>query len=230
MSYWDREAVLEQYKREFDGSRSDEEVIEAIGTPTKVAIDIARVYVPTPRPGTDEDGAAALPAAAEEDTPTLPEETGRVFDGADELPPEVRDAGGMQTDTPFEPEPEGKKEEEPEPAGPKRRIRPAALVIYILASLVIGLPIALLLIALGTPLMALGGGMAAGAVYACLRLIMRLSMVSDMLLMGGAALVLIGLGLLVFWLGLWISISLGRTWIGGVVVRLGDKLCRRRED
>ena len=229
MSYWDREAVLERYKREFDGSRSDEEVIEAIGTPTKVAIDIARTYVPTPRPGTGEDSAAALPAAAEEDTPALPEETGRVFDGADELPPEVRGAGAVHMDMPFEPEPEEKKED-PEPAGPKRRIRPAALVIYILAALVIGLPIALLLIAVGAPFMALGGGMAGGAVYTCLRLIMRLSMVSDMLLMGGAALVLIGLGLLVFWLGLWISISLGRAWIGGVVVRLGDKLCRRWED
>ena len=229
MSYWDREAVLEQYKREFDGSKSDEEVIEAIGTPTKVAIDIARAYVPTPRPGANEDAAAALPDAAEEDTPAPPEETGRVFDGADELPPEVRSAGTVQTDLPFKPVPEEEKEE-PEPAGPKRRIRPAALAIYILAALVIGLPIVLLLIAVGAPLMALGGGMAGGAVYTCLRLIMRLSMVSDMLLMGGAALVLIGLGLLVFWLGLWISISLSRVWIGGVIIRLGDKLCRRRED
>lgn len=230
MSYWDREAVLERYKREFDGSRSDEEVIEAIGTPTKVAIDIARTYIPTPRPGTGEGGAEALPAAPEGDTTALPEETGRVFDGADELPPEVRDAGAVHMDIPFEPEPEEKEEEEPAPAGPKRRIRPEALVVFILASLVIGLPVALLLIAVGAPLMALGGGIAGGAVYACLRLIMRLSMVSDMLLMGGAALVLIGLGLLVFWLGLWISISLGRAWIGGVVIRLGDKLCRRRED
>ena len=228
MSSWDREAMLEQYRREFDGARSDEEVIEIIGTPTKVAIDIARDYVPTPRPGAGEDGGDMLPTAEEEEIPALPEETGPVFDGADELPEEIRHAVARRADILFESEPE--EEEEPESAGPKRRIRPAALTVYILVSLVIGLPVALLLIAVGTPFMALGGGMAGGAVYACLRLILRLSMVSDMLLMGGAALVLVGLGLLVFWLGLWISITLGRAWIGGVVIRLGDRLCRRRED
>ena len=223
MAAWDREAMLERYKRQFGGRMTDEEVIETLGSPTQAAINIARTYVPSPRPETWGDD------AAEEDMPPLPEETGRVFDGADELPPEVRGAGGMRADMLFTPGPE-EEEEKTKPAEPKRRIRPVALAIYILASLVIGLPVALLLIAVGTPLMALGGGMAAGAVYACLRLILRLSMVSDMLLMGGAALVLIGLGLLVFWLGLWISISLGRVWIGGVVIRLGDKLCRRRED
>lgn len=221
MSAWDREAMLERYKRQFGGRMTDEEVIETLGSPTKAAINIARNYVPSPRPETWGDD------AAEEDTPALPEETGRVFDGADELPPEVRGAGETRADMLFTP---GPKEEKPGPAGSKRRIRPAALTVYILAALVIGLPVTLLLIAVGTPLMALGGGMAAGAVYACLRLILRLSMVSDMLLMGGAALVLVGLGLLVFWLGLWISISLGRVWIGGVIIRLGDKLCRRRED
>ena len=228
MSAWDREAMLERYKRQFGGRMSDEEVIETLGSPTQAAINIARTYVPSPRPETWGDDAPALPDAAEEDSPALPEETGPMFDGADALPPEVRGAGEARADMLFTPESE--EEEEPTPAGPKRRIRPAALAIYIPVSLVIGLPVMLLLIAVGAPLMALGGGMAAGAVYACLRLILRLSMVSDMLLMGGAALVLIGIGLLVFWLGLWISISLGRVWIGGVVIRLGDKLCRRRED
>ena len=230
MSAWDREAMLERYKRQFGGRMSDEEVIETLGSPTQAAINIARTYVPSPRPETWGDDAPALPDVVEEDSPALPEETGPVFDGADELPPEVRGAGETRADMLFAPEPEEKGEGESESAGPKRRIRPAALTIYILASLVIGLPVTLLLIAVGAPLMALGGGMAIGAVYACLRLILRLSMVSDMLLMGGAALVLIGIGLLVFWLGLWISISLGRVWIGGVVIRLGDKLCRRRED
>ena len=229
MAAWDREAMLERYKRQFGGRMSDEEVIETLGSPTQAAINIARNYVPSPRPETWGDDAPALPDAAEEDTPALPDETGPVFDGADALPPEVRGAGETRADMLARSEPE-EKEKEPKPAGPKRRIRPAALTIYILASVVIGLPVMLLLIAVGTPLMALGGGMAAGAVYACLRLILRLSMVSDMLLMGGAALVLIGIGLLVFWLGLWISISLGRVWIGGVIIRLGDKLCRRRED
>ena len=223
MAAWDREAMLERYKRQFGGRMTDEEVIETLGSPTQAAINIARTYVPSPRPETWGDD-----AAAEEDIPVLPEETGPVFDGADELPPEVRGAGETRAGMLVRSEPE--EEEEPEPAGPKRRIRPAVLMIYIFASLVIGLPVTLLLIAVGTPLMALGGGMAVGAVYACLRLILRLSMVSDMLLMGGAALVLIGIGLLVFWLGLWISISLGRVWIGGVIIRLGDKLCRRRED
>lgn len=229
MSSWDREEVLEKYKRQFGGARSDEDVIESIGTPTQVAIRIARTYVPTPRPETGEDGPTALPDAAEDEKPALPEETGPVFDGADELPPEVRSAGTARLDTLHTPGPDEPEKEEPEPAGPKRRIRPAALAIYILAVLLIGLPVTLLLIAVGAPLMALGGGMATGAVYTCMRLMMRLSMVSDVLLMGGAALVLVGIGLLVFWLGLWISISLGRAWIGGVLVRLGGKLCWQRE-
>lgn len=229
MSAWDREAMLERYKRQFGGRMSDEEVIETLGSPTQAAINIARTYVPSPRPETWGEDAPEPPDAAEEDMPALPEETGPVFDGADELPPELRGAGEARADSLADPEAE-EEAERPESAGPKYRIRPAALTVYILAALLIGLPVMLLLIAVGAPLMALGGGMAAGAVYACMRLIMRLSMVSDMLLMGGAALVLVGIGLLVFWLGLWISISLGRVWAGGVVIRLGDKLCRRRED
>ena len=230
MSSWDREAVLEQYKREFDGTRTDEEVIEAIGTPTKVAIEIARDYVPTPRPGAGEGDVLTLSDEAEEETPALPEETGPVFDGADELPEEVRRAVARRADVLFEPEEGGEEEEPPAPAGQKRQVRPAVLIVFILVSLAVGLPVTLLLIAVGAPFMALGAGMAGGAVYACMRLIARLSMVSDMLLVGGAGLMLIGLGVVVFWLGLWISITLARAWIGGVVVRLGNKLCWRREE
>lgn len=111
----------------------------------------------------------------------------------------------------------------------RRRANPAVLIIYILLSLLIGLPIAVLLIFIGVPFIALGGGCIALCVWALLSLVSILGMVSDIVLVCGAAAIIIALSVLLVWLGLWISLSLGGAWIGGVIFRLGGRLCFKKE-
>ena len=113
---------------------------------------------------------------------------------------------------------------------PKRKAKPAVLTAYIILSVIIGLPIAVVLILVGVPFIALGVGLVAADVYALMGLIPMLGMVSDILLVTGGGVVLGAVGVLLTWLGLWISLSLGGLWIGGVILRLGSRLCFRKEE
>lgn len=110
-----------------------------------------------------------------------------------------------------------------------RQVRPVVLAFYIPVALVIGLPIAVVLIALGVPFLLAGGAIGALAVWGVLQIIAALTMVSDVLMVIGAGLALLGLGLFLAWFGLWLSIELGCAWLGGVVFRLGGKLCWKKE-
>lgn len=113
---------------------------------------------------------------------------------------------------------------------PKRKAKPAALTIYIILSVIIGLPIAVVLIFIGVPFLALGVGLVAADVYALMALVPMLGMVSDILLVAGGGVILGAVGVLLAWLGLWLSLSLGGLWIGGVIFRLGSRLCFRKEE
>ena len=74
-----------------------------------------------------------------------------------------------------------------------------------------------------------GGGIVALAVYAAVNIITELSMFSDISLVAGTGLVICGVGLLIAWLGLWISVELGSLWINSVVLRLGRAMCFEKE-
>ena len=50
MSSWDRQAVLEQYERMFAECADEDALLEELGTPTHLAVELARSYVPTPPP------------------------------------------------------------------------------------------------------------------------------------------------------------------------------------
>lgn len=115
------------------------------------------------------------------------------------------------------------------PAAPVKRARPVPLAFYTLLSLLIGLPVAVLLIALGIPFLVAGVGIAIAAVWAVVTVIGMLSMFSDILLVLGAAAAVVAVGLLLTWLGLWISLSLGYIWIGRVIFGLGGRLCFKKE-
>lgn len=116
-----------------------------------------------------------------------------------------------------------------EPGRPHRSLRPAATAAYVLFSLIIGLPVTLLLILVGVPVLLFGGGIVALAVYAAVNIITALSMFSDISLVAGTGLVICGVGLLIAWLGLWISVELGSLWINSVVLRLGRAMCFEKE-
>ena len=50
MSSWDRQSVIEHFKDRFDAALDRDALIKEMGSPTYVAIELARGYVPSPRP------------------------------------------------------------------------------------------------------------------------------------------------------------------------------------
>ena len=259
MSSWDREATIEQYSAMFDAAESEAELLAELGSPTKLAIAIAREYVPTPPPETAaevpapgeaaealpgeamEAGAAEAAAPGETAEAESPAETGPVFGEETAIAPEMLSALENAVEKAQERETDGGKTAQALPAESpaeesglaekrkKRRVRGVALLFYTVAALLTGLPVALVLIALGVPFLLLGVGVVAGAVYLAMELIGMLNMVSDVLMVAGAGLLLVGIGVFFAWLGLWLSIELGCAWIGGVIFRLGAKLCLKKE-
>ena len=196
MSSWDRQDTLKKYDALLSSAEDPEAMMEELGTPTRLAIELARTYVPSAAP----DPAAAAPE-----------------DEAEEAP--------EQFTLDLEPE---KKLPEPEPVYVEKT-RTGALIAYLIPAIIIGLPVALALICVGLPFLAAGAAGIAFAVMSALAAVGMLSLVSDILLTLGAALVLCAVGLLLCWFGLWLSITLCRLWIGGAVVGLGRKLCVKKE-
>ena len=50
MSSWDRQSVLDEYEARFAAAEDPDALTEELGTPTKLAIDLARTYIPSPPP------------------------------------------------------------------------------------------------------------------------------------------------------------------------------------
>ena len=190
MSSWDRRAALEKYNALFDAAEDPEALMEELGTPTRLAIDLARTYVPTAAPEVTETEVAE----------------------AEEIP--------EQFALDLEPE---KEQPAPEPVVTEKT-RGGVLAVYLIPAIVIGLPVALVLACIGLAVLAAGAALIAFGVKTALAFMASLSLVSDVLLVIGAALVLCAVGLLLAWLGLWLAITLCRLWIGGIVA-LGRKLC-----
>ena len=192
MSSWDRKAALREYTAMFASCEDAEALMEELGTPTRLAFQLAGTYVPTPPPAPSD-------TAAEESGEEAPQQI------AWDLSPEP--------------------EQEFAPLPPVKQLKTGALVAYLIPAVIIGLPVAVLLICLGLPFLASGAGVAAAAVVSALQAVAVLTLVSDILLVIGGALILCALGLLLCWLGLWISMELCWLWTDKVLVALGRKLC-----
>ena len=206
MSSWDRQAAMARYAARFDEGGDDEAVIESLGTPTRVAFVLAQDYVPSPPP------APAAPDPAAELEQTL-----AGFDENAPAPAEIVTA-------PAEPE------EEPAPAGPRLRRKPGATAAWCAGSVVIGLPVAVLLVCLGIPFLAAGVGTVYYALRTALAMLASLRLIYDMLLVIGGGLAACALGLLLAWFGVRLSLQLGWLWIGRVIFGLGRKVCTEEVD
>lgn len=241
MSSWDRQAAIAKYTAMFDEAEDVDILIAKLGSPTKLAISLAKDYVPTDPPAAEE-ASAAEDAAETEGSVQVPDPEEPQSESApvpEEAPPELsfEEPGETPVPVPAEApvpaaaEEYGEDEEAPadEPAAPGRKARPAALVFYTLLSLLIGLPIAIVLIALGVPFLAAGAGVAAFAIWGAAAVISCLTVVSDILLVLGVTIAAVAVGLLLAWLGLWISLELGYVWIGRVIFGLGGRLCFKKE-
>lgn len=224
MSAWDRRATLQKYEALFDQATDHEELIATIGTPTKLAISLALNYVPSPAP-------ASIPTESAEETADAPveDENGEVGEApsADE-----EESGELSSAQEEEASAEEESEEEtlpPVSPRPRRKVRFFGLLFSIIFGLVIGVPLAIVLICLGLPFVVTGLGLGAGVVWAAVSAIPMLALFSDILVVLGVGLVLVALALLLLWFGLWVSFELGYLWISGVVLRLGRALTYKKE-
>lgn len=210
MSSWDRQAALDKYNALFDEAGDEAALIKMLGSPTHLAISLANSYVPTPAPA---------PSATPEEKPESPFAE---FESAPQTGEAAEDSPAAEPVPAPESAPEVLPGETEEAEEPGRRVRPFGLIVSILFGLVIGLPVAIVLICIGIPFLALGAATVGLSVSLVLELIGLLAMFSDVLIVVGAGLVLAAVGLLLAWFGLWLSISLGQLWIGGAVL----KACR----
>lgn len=205
-----------KYEALFDEAENEEELIESLGSPTKLAIGLALNYVPSPPP-------AVMPVEKEEYEETQNE----VIPESEESSDDAESAPREEVAQPETPEAEDEPIPQPEPV--KRKVRAFGLIVSILFGLVIGIPVALVLICIGIPFLALGLAIVGLCAWAVITVVPMLAMISDILVIVGIGLVICALGLLLAWFGLWASIELGYLWISGVVLRLGRALTYKKE-
>lgn len=235
MSAWDRRDTLIKYDALFDEAADEEEFIASLGSPTKLAIGLALNYVPSPAPVSvpaetkEPDGSVGEFAAegqAAEAAETLEQHAEAAVESVEEASADAESAPVVEEVAISVPVVE---EDVEEPARPKKRVRAFGLIVAILFGLVIGLPVAILLICVGIPFIVLGAAVVALTVWVAMSTIGLLAMFSDVLIIVGGGLVLCALGLLLVWFGLWASFELGYLWISGVVLRLGRALTYKKE-
>lgn len=224
MSDEDRQRTIDKYNRMFNKAADEDEFMARLGTPTRVAITLAGEYVPsTPEQRAAED--------AERETF---EAQDKLFEGSApssteaDIIAQVNAISGIINNEPANnPDVEAEVESEPEavPQRKTRRVKGGLLVIYTLLSIIIGLPIAVLLVLIGLAVAAPGVGIGFAVYTALPQIIAPLSLFSDMALAVGAAFVVCAVALVLIWLGLWLSITLAKLWIGGAIFGLGTKLC-----
>ncbi len=201
MSPWDRRAEIQRYERMFDITPDEDALIEELGTPTRVAVELARDYVATPPPE-NLRWQEALDEAARESPRTA------------------------------EPEPPAPEATEPEPPpAPERarELRGGGVALFVLCLLVFGIPVTVVLAAVGVPFLVAGIGCAGLAAEQVFRSFGRFNLFSDMLLVWGCCMALAGIGLMLAWLGIWLSLSLCRLWLEKVLLPLARALCLKKE-
>ena len=233
MSSWDRQDALTKYRAMFASCADEEALMEDLGTPTKLAISLAATYVPTPSPSALAAALKQCPVALED----MLRDPGILAADLNAPEPAPEDAPKPETWV-FEsapapaaetlPEPEETPEEAETPAA-EMRVRGGALAAYLIPAILIGLPIAVALVCLGLPFLCGGAALIGASVYEALQVFGSLTLVSDMLLVGGATLLACAVGLLLAWFGLWLSMELCWLWVGRALVGLGKRLCLREE-
>ena len=238
MSSWDREATLDRYEAMFDDGGDPEAVMEKLGSPTKVAVELAQDYVSSRPPGeaVDRDAPEIEVISLEQ---LLAEEDAGVSLTPPPLPAEAAETELPASEEEGETSPASLAEEEPEPSPDMPPVVPAppawdppvsekpggaALAVYIVLAVLIGLPVALALFCLGVPFMAAGAVLIARTVGTIPGMFASFSLLSDVLLVAGAGLVLLGLGLLLIWFGIWLSLTLCRLWIFRLILPLGRRI------
>ena len=87
MSSWDRQAALERYEAMFDEAKDPQALIEELGTPTKVAVELANGYVSSLPPGAaveTQEQSPEMPIEPESEDSSAPQPEAERFSEAPE--------------------------------------------------------------------------------------------------------------------------------------------------
>ena len=221
MSPWDRRAEIRRVGKLFDEAEDEaarEALLEKLGTPTRAAVELARDYVATPPPDTSrwDNMPPPLPDEPEPPQAPLPVETFSPEAAEGDLPePDAGgDAAAPMDDFDF---PLDAVREKPAARG-------AGVFGFVVLILVLGVPVTLLLIGVGVPVLACGAAMIYFVLDCLIWNLRSFRLFSDLLLACGAGCIVTAAGLFFGWLGLFLSVTLTRLWIGNVLSPLGSVL------
>lgn len=280
MSSWDRQATLDRYEAMFDEGGDPEAVMEELGSPTKVAVELAKDYISSPPPGeavardepeievisleqllAEEDAdisltvdplpaellpvdslpvepppAEPLPAEAipvetfpaETPEPPVPAKAEAPAAPVTGEPPETApdEPGKPDRSTPVAPAPEPIRWD---PPAPEKAGGGAAMTVYWVLAVLIGLPVALALVCVGLPFPVAGVVIIARTIRTVPALFGSFKLLSDVLLVAGVGVVRLAAGLLLIWFGVWLSLTLCRLWIFKLILPLGRRIRDEKE-
>lgn len=245
MTEEDRELAIRHYGDIFDAAGEDGEValVEAIGSPTKAAIALSRGYEPgsiknlpeapaslqKPKAAltqTEDDPWGDLPTfdvpKLEEDAPAPEAEQPEEHEPA----PETGAENGPSAKTPettawVEDEPDQEAEyDRPMPLG-------AGITLLTLVLIAIGIPLAALTLALMAVCVAPGAAAVFGAYLAAVGGLWCLGYMADAIMMFGLAFLVLAVGLIVLWGGIWLCSRLVKVYAMGVRWLCGELLGRK---
>ncbi len=240
MSEEDRALAIRHFCDMFDavGEEREEELSRQLGSPTKAAIGLSRGYEPgsiqnlPPIPSMAQKPKASLTQTQEDpwgDLPTFEipelELPDHLAEGAENKKPASPKKPDFLRDLPEE-------EEDVLPRTPayyyERSLSlGAGIPLFVLVMLALGLPLAGLSLALMAVCLAPGAAVLLGAYLAAIGGLWCLSMIADAMLLFGAAFLILAVGLILLWGGIWLCVRLVGLYIRGVRWLWGELLGRK---
>jgi uncharacterized membrane protein len=281
MTEADREQTVHRYGEIFDaaGEAGEAELLNELGSPTKVAIQLSRGYepgqlaailpqaeaptVPEPAPTKpsqeepwdnlpsfelpDLDIGSELVADMPTAEPETPDTSAASAPKEDKTPETEAPSAPMDTAADIEDEPvpaaeppeaehaapQPDQQEEPWRNKPKKAASPAVtrsiplgvgIPLFILVMVALGLPLAALCVVVMAALLIPGGVGLLGAYLAAVGGLWCIGYVADAVLMFGLAFLILALGLMILWLGLWADVKLASLYVRGVGWLSGELL------
>jgi len=239
MTEGDRELTMRRYTEMFDaaGEEGEQDLIKSLGTPTKVAISLSRGYEPGKatelfnnlQVQNQQQKSGHLPEIPWEDVPefTLPDNFGpatpeKAPDGFEPAAPD-KPEGKSEKPKPKGPESEelGPEEhdQQEQPQAPARQPvkRPmplyAGIPLFVLAAIVVGLPLAAVVLTVILALLSPGAAAVGAAGLVTIGALWCINYIADALLMFGLAFLVLAVALVLLWAGVWCDIKL----VGAVV-------------
>ena len=240
MTEEDRTLTVRRYGEIFDaaGPEGEAAVAASLGSPTKAAIALSRGYepgtaaqrlpaapaAPEPEPvpltATEPDPWGDLPRFDLEDEPLLPDPEGTIPPAAPEPEPEPEPIPDPvpAAEIPAERKPV-KISGAPAPRPESRQARTVVessvplglgIPLFLFLALALGLPFALICLALTAVFIAPGCAVIFGAYLVFVGGLWCTAFMADAIMLFGAALIVLALGLVILWVGLWIA---SRFWI-----------------